>query len=613
MNNFQLLYHAEDKDFIEKTLRPLIDDLVSSEVEMADFNEANEGPFLLFLSDENIKLLLPKLIKFERPLALLPHKDCKTIAMSMGYRQGLRKTTNYLKELEALEGVELDVLYCNNRPVFGHLVLGETFQFFSHAQGSLRSFIKRSFTLRPFPLEMNLKDEKCVRTVAAGAIITMHRQSSLLSRLVPGESAHKEGVFHLFILSPRSLLELLVFTLKSFVLKEYLPSFGAHVKSDQVTLLSGEATNLRYSIDGNAYTDRELKIEVMKDYLRVIPGESFDAQTETKAPREIYRLSSLPTGEAAQELAQKTLPFIKSASTEDFKDLFMVLRENAKPKNSYLVLMVLATVLATFGLFANSTPVVIGAMILAPLMAPIITLSMATLRQDKQLIIQSLSTIFLGMGLAFLSAAVITFLTPISVANAEILARVHPTLLDLGVAVVSGIAGAYAHAREEVAKTLAGVAIAVALVPPLAVSAIGFAWMDLSIFAGASLLLITNLAGITLSGALTFLVLGFSPFRLAKRGVVVSLTAVTLLSIPLGLSFYRMVDEHRVVRLLNDYQVQDFRISEVRVHHFRPLTIGLRVLTENPLTNENLDEIKSAVENRLGSSAKLEITTAITR
>ncbi|MCH8535592.1 MAG: hypothetical protein LAT51_11030 [Flavobacteriaceae bacterium] len=73
-----------------------------------------------------------------------------------------------------------------------------------------------------------------------------------------------------------------------------------------------------------------------------------------------------------QEMVDKRLPLIKHSSTEEYKELFTVLRENAKTKSSYLILMVLSTLLATFGLFADSTPVIIGAMILAPLISPVI-------------------------------------------------------------------------------------------------------------------------------------------------------------------------------------------------------------------------------------------------
>ena len=124
---------------------------------------------------------------------------------------------------------------------------------------------------------------------------------------------------------------------------------------------------------------------------------------------------------------------------------------------------------------------------------------MGLLRQDGQLIRYSLKSIGLGLLLGYLCAILITWMTPLTTVNLQILARVRPNLLDLGIAVGSGIAGAYAHSKKEVAKTLAGVAIAVALVPPLAVSGIGIGWMNWGVFSGALLLLVTNLAGMVLA------------------------------------------------------------------------------------------------------------------
>ncbi len=275
--------------------------------------------------------------------------------------------------------------------------------------------------------------------------------------------------------------------------------------------------------------------------------------------------------------------------------------------------MVLSTLLGAFGIFANSTPVVIGAMILAPLMSPIISLSMATLRQDKKLGLQSVRTIGAGLLAGFICAMLVTWITPLNNPNAEILSRIRPNLLDLGIAVVSGIAGAYAHAREEVAKTLAGVAIAVALVPPLAVSGIGLAWLDMEIFFGALLLLLTNLAGMVLAGALTFLFLGYSPFKLAKKGLVISFVFVITLSLPLAISFKRMLAEHRIVEQVEGIHFDEYALKEVRIIRFNPLIIGITVGADHHLDGTELDRIKAELENALGQEVGLEIQIAIQR
>jgi uncharacterized hydrophobic protein (TIGR00271 family) len=273
--------------------------------------------------------------------------------------------------------------------------------------------------------------------------------------------------------------------------------------------------------------------------------------------------------------------------------------------------MFLSTFIATLGLFSNSSPVIIGAMILAPLMAPIISLSMGVLRQDQQLVRYSLKSIGLGLLLGYFCAVLITLVTPLHILNVEIMARTRPNLLDLGVAVGSGIAGAYAHSKKEVAQTLAGVAIAVALVPPLAVSGIGLGWLDWSVFSGALLLLTTNLAGMVLAAALTFLFLGFSPFRLARKGLLVSLILVIVVSAPLAFGFSRMVQETKIVRHLSGHRIDNMILRNVEVRQVNPLRISLRIVAESPMTEDELGEVKREIESLLGEEVELEITVGI--
>lgn len=617
---FHLLYDEADKEFVNGKLSTLLGDLIekTSVAEEYIVQASSNDKLLLFLSDQQIKGIFSVLVKKGIPFAVLPHRQAPHICGGLGVNTNMAKAIEFLRKQE--EAMALDVLFCNRRPVFNHIVIGDTFQLVAKKPSYPLGFLRRSkailgrfFSLRPFPLEIEFKNSNKTKTVASGAIIVQHRQSSLLSRLIPGDFFIREGMLHAFILSPRSFTELFKFTINSFLKKEYFPDFGAHIKTNKLKFICPQKGRLTFTEDGESFREEVLDLEVRKELIQIYPGEGLNLSKDSKEPSEIYKVNSLPTGEAVANLVNKPLPIIRSATTEEFKDLFQVLRENAQTKSSYLVLMVLSTILATFGLFANSTPVVIGAMILAPLMAPIITLSMATLRQDKKLIFQSSATIMSGMGLAFLFAVVITWLTPISTANAEILARIRPTLLDLGVAVVSGIAGAYAHAREEIAKTLAGVAIAVALVPPLAVSAIGFGWGDISIFWGAALLLFTNLAGIVLAGALTFLLLGFSPFRLATRGVIISLTSVIILSIPLAIGFNQMVYEHNTVNKLDGIESNGGTIRDVRVQRLRPMSLAIRVVSEEPLSGQDLDAIKERIEQKLDQPIHLEISTAIRR
>ncbi len=617
---FTLIYDSQEKAITDETLLPLLDGMVDKQ--LAFDQDAlpeikNEARLLLYLSDSQIKKLLPIALKANAVMTALPHPSSPRFCHITGVEAKLEKAVEHLKKQK--DSLPIDMLYCNDRPVFSSVVVGPTFELISSKFNKNISFWKRNLNfisklmqMRSFRLDIVGKGDHTVKTAVAGMVITTHKSNSNLSRFIPGESAYDDGMLHALLVSPRSITELMAYAFGNLWRKDRLPVFGGHIKTEKLQLSSPEG-ELSFTEDGDTHAIKEVALRVEKKQVHIIPGARFKEAEASPQPSEIFKIQSLPVGEAAKELSARKLPFIKRASPDEFKDLFMVLRENARIKSNYMVLMVLSTVLATLGLFANSSPVVIGAMILAPLMAPIISLSMASLRQDKKLVVASAFTILAGLGIAFAFAVFFTWITPIHTANEEILARTRPNLLDLGIAVISGIAGAYAHAREEVAKTLAGVAIAVALVPPLAVAGIGFGWMNWSIFFGASLLLFTNLAGMVLAGSVTFMILGFSPFRLATKGLFISLIIVIIFSIPLALGFNRMIFEHRVVQKLDGWQTENITLRDVRVQNTKPLSLSLRLVSSHPLDDAEMDRLKMQIEEKLDQEVMLEITVAMKR
>jgi len=277
-----------------------------------------------------------------------------------------------------------------------------------------------------------------------------------------------------------------------------------------------------------------------------------DLKEENKRVRpagERIDIDHLPKGkELVKARKKQKIPFFSYASEERFRDLFIALREDARINMSYMVLMVLSTMLATVGLYLNSASVVIGAMLLAPLMAPIMSFAMGLLRSDVDLSKNSVVKIMGGILIALGAAAMITLLFPHEPLTEEMQARLNPTLLDLAVAVAAGVAGAYTKSFREILQSLAGVAIAVALVPPLAVAGIGIGHWNFYFFGQAFLLFATNLVGIILSSAFTFRALGYSAAVRGKRGIAVVAVFLALISIPLYLSYDRII-EKRVVEM----------------------------------------------------------------
>jgi uncharacterized hydrophobic protein (TIGR00271 family) len=202
-------------------------------------------------------------------------------------------------------------------------------------------------------------------------------------------------------------------------------------------------------------------------------------------------------------------------------------------------------------------------MLLAPLMQPIVSLSMGMLRQDVKLFKNSIITVVTGILITLFTAMMIAYMIPMQELTQEMASRISPTLLDMFVAIVSGIAAAYVKNDEKISSSLAGVAIAVALVPPLAVSGIGIGWGEWSIFFNSLLLFITNLIGIVLAGAITFMILGYAPIKVAKRGIIIWGIVTTLIAIPLYHSFEAMRDRSNIQKTLSNLK---FYIDKKPIH-----------------------------------------------
>ena len=184
--------------------------------------------------------------------------------------------------------------------------------------------------------------------------------------------------------------------------------------------------------------------------------------------------------------------------------------------------------------------------------------------------------------------------------------RLSPTILDMFVAIVSGVAAAYAKSNEKIIGSLAGVAIAVALVPPLAVSGIGLGWQEWDMFSSALLLFITNLVGIILAASLTFLMLGFSPISVAKKGIFYALVLVTIVSIPLSLSFKQMKHDIDIQQQLLGFKTT---IASKRVYlkniDIQGKEVRCEVIASDILSNQEKKKLKLLIANEVGEEVHI--------
>lgn len=224
-------------------------------------------------------------------------------------------------------------------------------------------------------------------------------------------------------------------------------------------------------------------------------------------------------------------------------------------------MLMLSTVIATNGLIADSAATVIGAMIIAPLMQPIGAMAYGLASTNRRLLLQATLTTLAGVICTVLIAYLATVVVGVQTVGREIVGRTAPTLLDLVVAVAAGAAGAFAATRRSVGDAIPGVAIAVALVPPLCVVGIGLALgksaipevglvLTQGIAVGAFLLFFANLAGIVFSGVLVFVLQGYGQWSTALRGIMVSIVVVVALAYPLMFSLNELLTRQNVHRHL---------------------------------------------------------------
>ncbi len=219
---------------------------------------------------------------------------------------------------------------------------------------------------------------------------------------------------------------------------------------------------------------------------------------------------------------------------------------------NFFVLLLLATVIATFGVLSDSTATVIGAMIVAPLMGPIMATAAAIVMGSAQRALRALALVAAGIVstilLSWLLAAVMPDVTISIDYNSQITSRITPGLMALVTALASGAAGAYIIMREEIADSMGGVAIAISLVPPLCVVGIALSKGSWEAAGGALLLFLTNFLAILLAGGTVFLLSGLGRLaisnelaRTRRNAFIVVVTATLLVAIPLSTTSYQVV------------------------------------------------------------------------
>jgi uncharacterized hydrophobic protein (TIGR00271 family) len=289
-------------------------------------------------------------------------------------------------------------------------------------------------------------------------------------------------------------------------------------------------------------------------------------------------------------------------------------REDCALSERYLFMTAMSAGIAVLGLLLSSPAVVIGAMLLSPLMGPIMGLGFALAIGDWDWLRQSGRTLVLGSLMAVVLCALLVFLSPIQTITSEIAARTRPNLFDLFIALFSALAGAYAMIRGR-EGTIVGVAIATALMPPLAVVGFGLATSNWTVFSGALLLFVTNLLTIALTAFAMAKLYGFrgtlTKGQTKAQNVFVA-GVFAALALPLGFSLQQIAWETNAQRSVSEAIRERFErpalLDRLEIDFASdPLEITAIVFT--PVIRPDAEaEITRALARRLGRPVVLTLT-----
>lgn len=300
------------------------------------------------------------------------------------------------------------------------------------------------------------------------------------------------------------------------------------------------------------------------------------------------------------------------------------IKDNTHFSFSYVALLVASCVICTLGLLLNSLPIIIGGMIIAPLMWPLLKISAGISYENKYYISQAFLLLIISVIIGFASSYFITLLSPIKMINEEIISRTTPTVLDIIIAVFAGVIAALAVAKPRISSNLAGVAVATSLMPPLCVSGIGLALTNISVFYGGSLLFISNILSIIFISALFFYFAGMKNRKVngvREKSLIVVVLFLIITAIPLFIFFknytlktnaYQESQEilqDSMKRITSGAEVDNVSTNWIKKDESRVLQISADVWLPNDisLNYQQQQEILENLRNNLGENIDLKL------
>lgn len=317
-------------------------------------------------------------------------------------------------------------------------------------------------------------------------------------------------------------------------------------------------------------------------------------------------------------LANWLSQYIKPLSKKRRDEIVENIRTASSPGFDYFFLVILSSAIATLGLINDSPAVIIGAMLVAPLMSPILGVGLGSITADANLARNSTSSLIRGAILSIILSAFLTlsniylpFVPSLLEIPREVLSRTQPTANDLIIALAGGLAAAYSLAQPHLSAALPGVAIATALMPPLSTIGIGIALGRWDIAGGAALLFLTNAITIAFAATLVFFLEGFVPRikrtngKLPKTLLIAGLLTGILL-IPLTILGARLVSQAQENRLINNIiktEISEITNAEIAdltiVRSDRELQIEITIRSNIPMSYTQVVSLQEALVARL--------------
>ena len=246
------------------------------------------------------------------------------------------------------------------------------------------------------------------------------------------------------------------------------------------------------------------------------------------------------------------------------------IRDGVSFRGMNIIILITAILIASLGLNTNSTAVIIGAMLISPLMGPIIGIGLAVGIHDFALLSRSARNLMMAALFSVMASTLYFFISPVSEGHSELLARTSPTIYDVLIGFFGGAAGILAIGSRSKGNVIPGVAIATALMPPLCTAGYGLATWQLSYFFGAFYLFLINSVYIALATFIGVKLMKYSPVvtadparSLRVRRIVYTIAVIVML--PSIWLTYRMVRQNNFITRANNFINEQFHFPATQV------------------------------------------------